>query len=361
MTAITPVLDLVVDANIVLILAFCLWRIAQAAIAGSALKTDYGLQLRLLRAVLLIVVLSPVLSYVLISASQMLWPRAPVTVSDLAVAYYLKGEIAMPAVEFEALLNMRSRMFDVVLSGQSMAFNLLLAALLFGSTCHALRTLLAIVQVRRIVGQSYVWRRTRSTDLRLSDTTTVPFAVRGLFRRHVVLPSALLTRPDQLRIVLAHEFEHLRQGDVEWELVFEFLRPVLWFNPAFLLWRRAFDRLRELNCDQTVLETKRLSPKDYATCLLAFCKGSCEAREIETLNVALIRSGSSVARLAIEARLMALTVRRRPGLSHTPFAVLVCVLTLGIALAATSVRQPGDWSHDRLMLSTIVNLERMRP
>jgi beta-lactamase regulating signal transducer with metallopeptidase domain len=356
-----PVLDLLVDANIVLTFAFCLWRIAQAAIARSAMKTDYGLQLRLLRAVLLIVVLSPILSHVLISASQMLWPKAPVTVSDLAVAFYLKGEIAMPAVEFEALLNTRSHLFDVILSGQSIAFNLLLAALLFGSTVLALRTMLAIAQVRSVVGQSYVWRRTRSTDVRLSDTATVPFAVRGLFRRHVVLPSTLVTRPDQLRIVLAHEFEHLRQGDVEWELIFEFLRPLLWFNPAFLLWRRAFDRLRELNCDQAVLETHRLSPKDYATCLLAFCRGTGDRRQIATLKVAFIRGGSSAARLAIEARLMALTVERRPGLSHIPFAALVCVLTFGVTVAALSVRQPGDWSHDRLMLSTIVNLERMRP
>lgn len=361
MTAMTPVLDLLVDANIVLILAYCLWRIAQAAIAGSALKTDYNLQLRLLRAVLLIVVLSPALSHVLIAVSQELWPMVPVTVSDLAVAYYLKGEIAMPAVQFEALLNSRSRIFDVIRSGDSTAFNLLLAALLIGSTGLVVRTIFAIAQVRSVVSQSYVWRRTRSTDVRLSDTATVPFAVRGLFRRHVVLPSALVTRPEQLRIVLAHEFEHLRQGDVEWELVFEFLRPILWFNPAFLLWRRAFDRLRELNCDQTVLETRRLSPKDYATCLLAFCKGDGDRRQMATLNVALIRSGSSASRAAIETRLMALTVRRRSSLSQLPFTTLVFALTFGIAIAATSVRQPGDWSHDRLMLSTIVNLERMRP
>jgi hypothetical protein len=38
---------------------------------------------------------------------------------------------------------------------------------------------------------------------------------------------------------------------------------------------------------------------------------------------------------------------------------LAGVLAVGVSMAAASVRQPGDWSQDRLMLSTIVNLERL--
>jgi len=34
-------------------------------------------------------------------------------------------------------------------------------------------------------------------------------------------------------------------------------------------------------------------------------------------------------------------------------------LTVTITLAALAIQRPGDWSQDRLMLSTIVNLERL--
>ena len=139
----------------------------------------------------------------------------------------------------------------------------------------------------------------------------MPFATRGLFRRHVVIPSFLLTSPSDMKIVLAHEFEHLRQGDVEWELAFEFLRPVLYFNPVFHFWKQKFGRVRELNCDQSVLERLGISAGDYARCLLQFCG-------------------------------------QRP--SKRP--------DVGLLSAATA-RTPGDWSQDRLTLSTVVNLERL--
>jgi hypothetical protein len=31
----------------------------------------------------------------------------------------------------------------------------------------------------------------------------------------------------------------------------------------------------------------------------------------------------------------------------------------GVLLSAMAIQSPGDWSQDRLMLSTIVNLERL--
>ena len=34
-------------------------------------------------------------------------------------------------------------------------------------------------------------------------------------------------------------------------------------------------------------------------------------------------------------------------------------LSIAIFAAATSLSKPGDWSHERIMLSTVVNLERI--
>ncbi|MEM6637198.1 MAG: M56 family metallopeptidase [Pseudomonadota bacterium] len=360
MTAMKPVLDLVIDANVVFVLAFCFWSMTHAVIGRSRLASDFALQLRLLRTVLAFVVLSPILSYLAMVLSQTLWPRAPITASDVAVAVYLRGNIDLSAIRFEELLDTRDRVTDMVIAGDVPWLTALFGLVGFGVAYLTLKMVLTIRQVNRIVSQSYTWRRTRTTDIRLSDTVTIPFAARGIWRRHVVLPSYLLTKPRELRIVLAHEFEHLRQSDVEWELIFEFVRPFLFWNPAFLLWRRAFDRLRELSCDQAVIASKRISPREYAQCLLEFCERKPTKRTVEVFNVAFLRTGTSVARQALEARVIALgDVRRRDGQNRALQCFVSGFLAIAIVVTAASVRSPGDWSHDRLMLSTIVNLERL--
>ncbi len=359
MTAMKPVLDLVIDANVVLVLAFCLWWIAHATVLKSRMKTDYVLQLRLLQAVLIFVLVSPLFSYLLVAASQHLWPHVPMTVSDLAVAAYLRGEIAMPALQFEALLNSRSSTLDAFFAGDLPWLTALAVVLLAGAGMLLARTFATLLRIHRIISSSYVWRRTARTDIHLSDTISVPFATRGILRRHVVIPSALLTSPSELKVVLAHEFEHLRQGDVEWELAFELLRPVLYFNPAFHLWKRRFSQIREFNCDQSVLLRLGITPAQYANCLLKFCSKDRSKQQAPTaFNVAFLSAGST-RRAALEQRLLALAEPRAAASGGMFMLCLSAFLAVGVILAASSVRNPGDWTQDRLTLSTVVNLERL--
>lgn len=86
----------------------------------------------------------------------------------------------------------------------------------------------------------------------------------------VLLPADFLERfdADERRLVLRHEFTHLRRGDALWSLLAELAMALLWFHP--LAWL-ALPRLRldqELACDEWVL---RQSPRDetkYAHTLL---------------------------------------------------------------------------------------------
>ncbi len=63
--------------------------------------------------------------------------------------------------------------------------------------------------------------------------------------------------------VLAHEFQHLRQGDIEWEILLEALKPIFFLNPAFHAWKRQVEKLRELSCDSQVLTRGRIGVCDY--------------------------------------------------------------------------------------------------
>lgn len=357
MTAMTPAIDLFIDANILLLLAFCLWRVAQFFLQRTALRHDHGFQAGLLKTVLLITLLSPILGLGFTSLGNYLAPDTPTTLSDIAVAAYLGGSIAMPAVDFEALLNTRRTFVETFSAGKVSWAAPLLAGFAVVSVALTLRLLRSALCVRRTLADSYLWRRTGRVDIRLSDRITVPFAARGLRRRHVVLPTSLLTRPRDLRVVLAHEFQHLRAGDVEWELALEALRPLVFWNPAFILWKRAFEKLRELSCDQRVLASRCITPHEYAACLLTFCArrrtGPALAR------VAFVSVAPNTPKRVLEHRILSLY--RLPSFRHTRpmLAALALVLALGIGSIAATVRAPGDWSQDRLMLSTIVNLERL--
>ena len=67
---------------------------------------------------------------------------------------------------------------------------------------------------------------------------------------------------------MAHELQHFRQKDVETAILLELLRPVLFWNPAFYLWRRDMRSIREFACDQALRARGRFDPRAYCECLI---------------------------------------------------------------------------------------------
>ena len=89
-------------------------------------------------------------------------------------------------------------------------------------------------------------------------------------RSLVLLPPDFLDRFDaeERRLVLKHEFMHLRRGDALWSLLAELAVALLWFHP--LAWL-ALPRLRldqELACDECVLHQSPQDETKYAHTLL---------------------------------------------------------------------------------------------
>jgi len=89
-------------------------------------------------------------------------------------------------------------------------------------------------------------------------------------RSRILLPANFLERFDagERRLVLQHEYMHLRRGDALWSLLAELAFALLWFHP--LAWL-ALPRLRldqELACDECVLRRLPLDAVKYAHTLL---------------------------------------------------------------------------------------------
>jgi hypothetical protein len=367
MPEIKPLLNAYIDANIVLVLAFVTWCLARYFINRTRLRRDHLLQLNLTEGLMVAAIISPFVALGLSKLTAMYFPSINLNVSDYAVAQFLDGRVQMRAEDFESLLGLRQRFVTDLVYMQTPLAKAVAGLGLVGLGLGLLRVGVSVWRLSTMIRDSYCWRTFRGLELRLSDQTMVPFSTRGVFKRYVILPSGMLTDPATLRITLAHELQHMRRWDVEWELVLVFLKPFFFWNPVFGRWKRELEHLRELSCDQALIRKQRVQPRAYADCLLKVCRRSVSgegAFNIVTPRVPLVslsktylgRRNIRVLKDRIREISARQPMRRHSRIALWPVLVVSCVV---VALGASSIQRPSDWSQDRLMLSTIVNLERL--
>lgn len=373
MTLLSQVFDVYIDLNITFAITALVWLATRTMLEHSGAKLAYTVQLSLLNVLFAITLLSPaaVLLHQHMVSGGVVPANMSVNLADYAVSQYLRGGIALPAQDFQSLLGLRTRLSEEVLSigtgfGQAV-FMIFLIGFLYFTT----KFTVSLVRLHKMLASCHDWRRQGKVQLLLSDTSLVPFSARGLVRHYVVIPTELLAEPDDLKLVLKHEFEHLRQGDVSWEIGLELLRPLFFWNPFFYIWKSEVERLRELACDQRVAETARVDLRSYCLCLMRAAQSGLRKRNakigqdrsgvaavalIEVQDRLLRRSPSQKLRRRVEALLETGRVRLHRGLA----ALVVAPMAAVVLLTALSLQKPADWSQDRLMLSAIINLERLQ-
>ncbi len=360
------ILDAFINANILFVVAFALWRAARFALDHAGLKHAYATQLKLLNTVFVAIVFSPFLILAMTSLQSAMGQGVSVNLSDMVVAFYLNGGFEMRATEFERIMLMRDTFTaDVMRAGSWVAWAAI-AAFFAGLAIGTVRLVFSMFCLHKIVSASYAWRRFGRLRIRLSDKTLVPFSTRGLRNYYVVIPSHMLGNADELKVSLAHEFQHLRQGDIEWEILLEALKPFFFLNPAYHAWKRQVEDLRELSCDSQVLASGRVSVKAYCETLLSVCQQTLRRDRVFVVavpKVTLVTADRSALRdgkmTFLEQRITTLFDARSLRYPKLVYAALVLPLMAAIMLTAMAIQSPGDWSQDRLMLSTVVNLERL--
>ncbi|MCY1125865.1 hypothetical protein OU426_03275 [Frigidibacter sp. RF13] len=365
MASLRDLIDAYLDVNILLAYACVLWIMARFALRLAGLGHAYTAQLRAIRAVFLAIVFSPFALWAVTQATDgadvALFDR--INLADFVVSQYLQGNFQMSPERLETILGARR----TLAAGEFGALvTVVLALFAAGFAFFFFRLAASMLKLRRVLDDSFVWRRIGRVELRLSDTTTVPFSTRGLRRRIIVLPSTMLAEPEDMRIALGHELQHLRQRDVDWEIAMEVLKPFFFWNPAFHIWRRMGEELRELSCDRQVIERRGYDVAAYCQCLLRVCHNSLKRRRLFALQAPVVALVQTESRLfghrsvqVLRHRMVSLIdgkAERHPGMVA---ALLLGPLVALTFLAAVAIQRPGDWSQDRLMLSTIINLERL--
>lgn len=368
MTLTDTVLNAYINANIMLIFAFALWNFTRYIINKLKFQLPYIFQLRLLNGVFLAIALSPVAIIALTTCIHLglISQDFSLRASDFAVAQYLNGSIEMKAVEFERILGIRNTLTQDIFTLET-SIGIFIAGLFFVGFATLLgRSIINIFKLRSILRKSYVWRQFGNLKILLSDTTFIPFSTRSLNTRYVVIPSGMLAQSDDLKMALGHEFQHMRQADVEWAFVLEALHPLFYWNPVFFFWKRQVQQLRELACDQQLVANKHFDIQAYCECLLDVCKNSI--RKDDNYSIALptvpfVHVDSTPlglnAAASLKQRIIAIVDPVAAPISRKAFSCILLPTMALVILASLSIQRSGDWSQDRLMLSTIVNLERM--
>lgn len=158
----------------------------------------------------------------------------------------------------------------------------------------------------------------------------VPFAmspmITGIWRPLIILPEDASTwDSERRRLVLLHEMAHARRYDVLSQTMAQLVCAVYWFNPIVWYGLSQMRKLRELACDDLVLESGQRA-SDYAHVLLDVAKSSHQRGLMTAVGMA--------RRNDVESRIMALldSVRSHVSLTKRTARGLLVVTTIIVAL-----------------------------
>jgi Zn-dependent protease with chaperone function len=146
----------------------------------------------------------------------------------------------------------------------------------------------------------YFTRRFASKPITIavSEDVRVPSAI-GLLNRIIVLPEWALSElsPEDLNIVLLHEFAHLRRGDDWTNLIQKIVRALFFFHPAVWWIENRLSVEREMACDDAVL-AETANPHGYATCLVSLLEKNLAHRGLVMAQAAVHKAREASLRLA---------------------------------------------------------------
>jgi hypothetical protein len=132
-----------------------------------------------------------------------------------------------------------------------------------------------------------------------SEDVRVPAAI-GFWKRTIVLPAWALRElpPNDLNVILLHEFAHLRRWDDWTNLIQKIVRALFFFHPAVWWIENRLSVEREMACDDAVL-AETANPHGYATCLVSLLEKSLAHRPSDHLSDRLSDHGWSMVQAAV--------------------------------------------------------------
>jgi len=172
--------------------------------------------------------------------------------------------------------------------------------------------------------------RSRSVTVATSECVRVPAAI-GFWKRTIVLPAWALRElpPEDLNVILLHEFAHLRRGDDWTNLIQKIVRALFFFHPAVWWIENRLTVEREMACDDAVL-AETANPHGYASCLVSLLEKSLAHRGWSMAQAAVHRAREASLRLAqiLDTKRPVATRVWKPALGMVAAFSVVCLALL---------------------------------
>ena len=358
------VLEYIVLGNAVLLASFLLLLIFEFILKRTRFRRAYKLRLNLAVTALC----AAALPFILTPFNSLLSSTLAFNATDFMVSQYLKGNLSLTASQVADVLSAKDKLITNFVSATTTISILILAIFACAALLRAAYIAFNVLKIYRLIKQAQPVHKVGKVAVWASSMVDVPFSTRGLSNYHIVLPASMLPRQRAVRIAIGHEAQHIRQRDVDWELLLSLISPLFVLNPAFWYLSDRIRRFREYSCDAALLSQSRFDAREYCLLLLDIATKGATANRTPALATSVPfwgregtfnRSNNS----ALKQRVLALSMANTEALqtdsakrmNWTPATILLLMMVLMIAFAA----KPADWSHDRLMLSTVLNLERL--
>jgi beta-lactamase regulating signal transducer with metallopeptidase domain len=179
-----------------------------------------------------------------------------------------------------------------------------------------------------------------------NDSLRSPIAF-GLFRPVVLLPkSSGRWTNSELRAVLIHELEHVRQLDAAAQILSQIAVTALWFNPFVWYAAAALRRECETNADEAVIRAG-IRPSDYAALLLGFALAA-NRKSGSAVALSIVRNPNIEGRILAIVRPAPIPVRasRVAGLIAAIMGLCVVTASGGMRLVSSPTPTRSQYSAD---------------
>ena len=198
-----------------------------------------------------------------------------------------------------------------------------------------LRRLLAIRN------RSFLIRKNGSVSIHANDRIKIPFSYWLPGMASVIIPTRLLEKETDYKIIVLHELEHHRNGDTRWLYLLMFLKRFCFLNPLVHMWCRLIFELQEFACDEVMVGKKKIDSKDYARCLFETAKSSSGLNSIPGCATALIFTGQ---RKQLKRRIEKIFVSMPVQLKWQANILVLLLITgqmASVAFASKTIVQTG--------------------
>jgi len=204
----------------------------------------------------------------------------------------------------------------------------------FGLFVMFARVVIDALAIARIIAGAHLFYRRGCLRMLASETIGVPFSFWMPGHYFIIVPSALILRPNDLRMAIHHEAQHHRQADTRFLYLTQLARALFYWNPASHILGRQILELQEFACDEAVVSRRPHSADAYCRCLLSVSEEATRRRRA-LLKSDMVSGGVGVLVRRIKTVLAGPKAHlHKPGVALTG-AIAVAVLgAFSLAIAA---------------------------